>query len=128
MLEDITMSSSDSGQNPEKDLVTLYETSIKKTEKSSIICDWDPFSYKSEDRNNLINHIDEHIGKRNDTKHDIADVIVVKEDSKIAEKEAVSASEVEERNEKEKENRVFISYWYGSTCQRATWVERAVIL
>ena len=39
MLEDITMSSSDSGQNPEKDSVTLDETSIKKTEKSSIICD-----------------------------------------------------------------------------------------
>ena len=50
MLEDITMSSSDSGQNPEKDSVTLEETSIKNTDKSSIICDWDPCSYKSKDR------------------------------------------------------------------------------
>ena len=100
MFEDITMSSSNSGQNPEKDSVTLEETSIKNTDKSSIICDWDPCSYKSKDRNNLINHIDERIGQKDDTKHDIADVIVIKEDSIIFEKEAVTVSEVKDSNMK----------------------------
>ena len=60
----------------------------------------DPCSYKSKDRNNLINHIDEHIGKKDDTKHDIADVIVIKEDSIIFEKEAVTVSEVKYSNAK----------------------------
>ena len=57
MLEDVSIPTSDI------DSITLSEITCEKKEEPSIICDWDPCSFKSKDRNMLINHIDDHIGK-----------------------------------------------------------------
>ena len=88
MIDDVSISSS-------MDSITLGEISEKKKEEASIICDWDPCGYKSKDRESLINHIDDHIGKKDNVEKNKDEAIVI-DDLNADQKELYSVNVAEQ--------------------------------